>query len=427
MKIALLNDGRAPFARGGAESVVGALGEAYRTLGHRTIEVATIRRGAAAPTAPDRLHLIESDYHARWRAYRGLYNPQTVPRLARILGEERPDVVHAHNLHTHLSYAALVVAARLGIPVVLTLHDGMSLHYGKIPLKGGAGSPPTLPTPGEVWWSQLRGWRLRYFPARNALIRWFLRRYPGRVVAVSHALGDLLRRYRVRCDGVMHNGVPVDFWAREPDPAAVAAARSRWGLAASDRLAVWGGRLGRLKGGETVARSVSLAVDRRPEVRLLVAGEPATYLRELLGSCSPAVRGRLVYTGWLSPEEMRVLYRLADAVLCPSVCFDAFPTLCLEALAAGVPVLATSVGGAAEIVEDGLSGRLLDPFDPPRWAEALLDLVDHPEKSRAFGDAGRQRVARHFDVRAVARGYVTMFGALASAPGHPAEAGSRAP
>jgi glycosyltransferase involved in cell wall biosynthesis len=122
---------------------------------------------------------------------------------------------------------------------------------------------------------------------------------------------------------------------------------------------------------------------------------------------------------------MRVLYGLADAVLCPSTCFDAFLMVCLEAGAAGAPVLATSLGGAREIVDDGVSGRLLDPFDPARWAEAILDLVTHPERARALGQAGREQAARRFDIRAVARTYLSIFATLATDPRARCAAGRR--
>ena len=80
----------------------------------------------------------------------------------------------------------------------------------------------------------------------------------------------------------------------------------------------------------------------------------------------------------------------------PSIDCDASSAVLKEALACGVPAVATSIGGAAEILEDGVTGLIVPPRDPPRLATAVLTLLDDPEKARAMGRRGSREVATRF-------------------------------
>jgi glycosyltransferase involved in cell wall biosynthesis len=89
---------------------------------------------------------------------------------------------------------------------------------------------------------------------------------------------------------------------------------------------------------------------------------------------------------------------LAEADICvvPSVWQDAFPLGVMEAMAAGKPVIATSVGGIPEMVEDGITGLLVPPADEQALADALAHLLAKPELAERFGRSARQRVAERF-------------------------------
>ena len=95
--------------------------------------------------------------------------------------------------------------------------------------------------------------------------------------------------------------------------------------------------------------------------------------------------------GWLVGDQLRAAFHLADVVVVPSVCLDTFPTVNLEAMAAGKPVIATCYGGSSEIVLDGVTGFIVNPLDTSTFADRL---------GRLLGDAalraemGRQAQAR---------------------------------
>lgn len=81
----------------------------------------------------------------------------------------------------------------------------------------------------------------------------------------------------------------------------------------------------------------------------------------------------------------------------------------LEAMAAGLPVVASRVGGVPELVVDGATGLLVDPGRPDELAAALLRLVGDPGLRRRLGDAGRARVEQSFDVDAFRRAHVELY------------------
>jgi len=89
---------------------------------------------------------------------------------------------------------------------------------------------------------------------------------------------------------------------------------------------------------------------------------------------------------------------LADADLCvvPSVWQDAFPNAVLETMALGKAVIATSVGGIPDMIEDGVSGLLVPPGDEAALTAAIVALLSDPARRSALGEAARERVAAHF-------------------------------
>jgi glycosyltransferase involved in cell wall biosynthesis len=107
------------------------------------------------------------------------------------------------------------------------------------------------------------------------------------------------------------------------------------------------------------------------------------------------------WTGQLPHEEVVALFRSARAVVVPSVWSDPCPTVVLEAMAAGRPVVGAASGGIVDMVVDGRTGLLVPPGDVAALAGAIGSLLAEPDTALAYGVAGRDR-AREFTVSAVA-------------------------
>lgn len=81
----------------------------------------------------------------------------------------------------------------------------------------------------------------------------------------------------------------------------------------------------------------------------------------------------------------------------------------LEAMAAGLPVVATRVGGNAEVVEDGVTGRLVPASNAKALADAIVSMIENPAAARAMGEAGRERVMRSFSLEAMRKQYEAVY------------------
>jgi D-inositol-3-phosphate glycosyltransferase len=99
-----------------------------------------------------------------------------------------------------------------------------------------------------------------------------------------------------------------------------------------------------------------------------------------------------------SQRDVLALYHRSDAVLMPSLS-EGLPMVALEAMACGLPLIASAVGGVPELVVDGDTGILLTSRDPAVWARTLQELAQDREKAQRLGAAGRRRVERDFTER----------------------------
>ncbi len=138
----------------------------------------------------------------------------------------------------------------------------------------------------------------------------------------------------------------------------------------------------------------------------VVVGEgPAMSAMRTLGD-QLGLERRLVFTG--VRRDIAPLLRLFDVFVLPSLS-EGFGIAIVEAMAAGRPVVATAVGGIPEIVIEGVTGLLVPPGDPEALAAAILDLLQHPEKAKAFGAAGQQRARELFSIDRVVKQHEDLY------------------
>ena len=114
--------------------------------------------------------------------------------------------------------------------------------------------------------------------------------------------------------------------------------------------------------------------------------------------------GRVVMTGFVPPDRMPEMYLLGDVFVGPSQNQEGLGMVFLEAAAAGLPVIATALGGIPEAVQDGVNGLLLRrPDDAADLAEKILLLLQNPDLRRRLGRRGREEVCRNFSWEKIAR------------------------
>lgn len=221
----------------------------------------------------------------------------------------------------------------------------------------------------------------------------FLRRLGGfsieRVITVS----DDNVQYLTRLHGVpsrkirvVHIGIP------EPPKADRPGIRRELGLAAGDFLCVIVGSLEERKG-HRLALEVLAALDERAKLLVAGRGELEGALRE--HAAALGIGARVHFLGYR--EDIPALLRECDALLCPST-LEATPYVILEAMAAGLPVVASRIYGIPELVVDQQTGILVDPGAREAFVAALTSLERDRELAARLGEAGRHRYAARFRI-----------------------------
>jgi glycosyltransferase involved in cell wall biosynthesis len=293
-------------------------------------------------------------------------------RFAAYLKEQAIDIVHAYGFYPIVF--AVPVARLAGAPVVLaSIRDN-----------------------GDPWSRaqrlvQMCASRMAHGVLVNATA------VRDRLSAGGHARGGI---------SVIRNGVDLDRFAPgPPDPAL----RESLGLPADAPLVVAVSRLNPMKGMDDYVQALALLADRHTEARFVIVGDGASR-RELEEQARRlGLARRLVFTG--TRLDIAAILSQAAVSVVPSLS-EGLPNIVLESMAAGVPVVATRVGGIPEILEEGVSGFLVPPCDAPALAAAIERLLADPLMARRMGDAGRMRAATRFSMSSMVRQTESLYRAL---------------
>jgi glycosyltransferase involved in cell wall biosynthesis len=385
LRVLMLSDMYPPVI-GGLERHVQALARELVRRGHH-VAVATQAIPDAPPFEVDdgvRVHRIGG-----WsRAFRRFYedpgkpfhptapDPGMVAGLRRIVREERPHVVHSHAWQL---FSYLPLARRGGPALVATMHDfGLVCATKTFVYEGADCTGPALA-------KCLRCARGQYGAPRGGALTVGLRlsrpllRRVDRLIAVSAAVGGPV------ADVLGPSGPPVDVIPNFISEALVAQASNgavRPGfLPAADDYVLFVGALGPHKGLDVLLR----AHERLPHgVRSVLLGTPRA------DSPTRYPDGVTVRLDVPHGEVMQAWRHCAVGVV-PSICQEACPTVALEAMASGKPVVASAIGGLKEIVVDGETGLLVPANDVDALHGAIARLLADEQLRRRMGEAARER------------------------------------
>ncbi|MEV5437593.1 glycosyltransferase [Streptomyces sp. NPDC052682] len=313
------------------------------------------------------------------------WNPAVRTELTARLRSERPDIVHVHNVFPLLSPAVLAACADAGVPAVATLHNytqvcppGTLQRDGR-PCTACVGSAVPLPA---VRHGCYRNSRLATVPLAVSLTVNRRRWWSGveRFLCISAAQRDVLVRAGMPGErlAVKHNFVP--------DPGAC--------RAGGGEHLLFLGRLAQAKGVRLLmAAWDEIAASGGAGVPLVIAGA-GPLQREV--TAWAAGRDDVRYAGLLDPAECRQAVARSVAVLAPSTWLEAFGLVVVEAMAAGVPVVAAGHGAFVELVEEGVTGLLHRPGDAASLAACVRRIAAEPDRNREMGEAARRRYEQGF-------------------------------
>jgi glycosyltransferase involved in cell wall biosynthesis len=338
-------------------------------------EIRLLEENGHRVTVVDPQAVVEGRAQRLATGVRTIWNLQAGRILARRLHLDRPDVVHFHNLFPALSPAVLRTAAGAGVPVVMTLHNYRLLCLPGTLLRDGSPCEDCL---GRLPW---RGVSRRCFRGSAAASGSYatslgLHRATGTFDSVDRfiAVSEFVRAKHIEA-GFSSNRITVKPNFAWDGP------RRR----AASGYFLFLGRLSDEKGVRVLVEAC-----RHTPATVLIAGDGPE--RAGLERDAPE---RVTFLGAVTPQRARELLAGARALLVPSICYEGAPRTVIEAFAAGVPVVASDIGGLPDMVTDGSTGRLVAPGVSSEWANAI-EALDCEETVTRLGGAARAEWERRY-------------------------------
>jgi len=176
------------------------------------------------------------------------------------------------------------------------------------------------------------------------------------------------------------------------------------------KVVLFVGRLSGAKGGVNLVKAMTMAIRKCPRAVLLIAGRDNRDVGAIKDAAeNENISKHLIITGWLDRKEMIAAYQSSDILVFPSIYMDPFGMNNIEAMATQKPVIATSFGGAHEIVIDGETGYVVNPNAIDRLAERISDLLTNESRARAMGRKGRERVEKYFTLKGQVEKYNNLY------------------
>jgi len=323
--------------------------------------------------------LIAAGLHALWSV-------DALRRLQDRIADTKPDILHVHNTFPGLSASVYRAARNAKLPIVQTLHNFRLLCANGLLLRDA--QPCMLCVASPIAWQGIRHGCYRESRAASAAVA--MQAVIHRKLGASHvaryiALSDSSREIFVA------GGLPPARIAVKPniipDPGDAGLAETRQGL-------LFVGRLSQEKGLDAL-----LAALQPLDIPLTIAGS---------GPAEAALRRKapanVRWLGAVPPVEISRLMRQAALLVFPSLAFENYPMALAEAMAHGLPVLASNRGAMREMVQHDRTGWLVAPGDAAQWRQTIVDLLARPESLAAAGRAARaDYLARFAPSRVIAR------------------------
>ena len=352
MKIAHLDSHRA--WRGGQQQVL-YLTQFLLSQGHESLVVAPsdgalLRRARAAEVPAIALNMRhELDLVAAWR-------------LGTWLRRQGVDILHMHEPHAH----------SIGL-----LASVMAPSVRKVVSR-----------------------RVDFPPIRNLFSRYKYTKRDVRYLAVSRAVREVMLESGIAADAVhtVYSGVDLDRIDTVHETSNA--------FPAGSRVIGTVGHLSGHKGHRYLLQAMRDVCQVEREARLVIVGEGRLRADLEAEAAALGLGDAVRFTGFR--RDVLALIRGFEIFAFPST-HEALGTSILDAMALRKPVAATRAGGVPESVQDGVTGLLVPPGDPHALAEALCTMLRNPERGRAFGDAGRRRVEKHFTVERTGAATVSVY------------------
>ena len=228
---------------------------------------------------------------------------------------------------------------------------------------------------------------IKYTIGVRTPLRLLAKKVHGRT-AVSVSAMECASRYLPGEYKLIPNGIDANYFAAhsvEPLP----------DLCDGKSNILFVGRLEKRKGVEYLIKAYEIVKKECPDSRLVIVGAGDKPRKKYEKEIREKGIKDVVFTGYVSDEELMRYYRSADIFCAPAIGKESFGIVLLEAMAAGKPVVASNIGGYAGVVTDGEDGLLVPPKDEQQLAQSILTLLRDPDLRQKMGAKGRQKSVRY--------------------------------
>ena len=289
--------------------------------------------------------------------------------IKKILDDFDPDIVHAHHAFTPIPLASIFSASINGYPTVLTNHSAYLYDYNYL-----------LKTLGFV-----------AFPFRSIIGK------ADEVIAVSNAAARFIGNFAPSVPlKIIPNGVDTERF----NPKGSRRLREE---VEADFIVLYVGRLVYRKGVHHLVEAMKLLAKREPGILLVIAGDGPLKrsLREKVESLG--LDKQVLFLGRVDDSLLPDLYRSSDVFVMPSLFGESFGIVALEAMASGIPVIASAIGGLKEIIIDGVNGILLRDVNPETIADEIYRLYLDDTLRLYLSRKAREHVEKNYSWRNITR------------------------
>jgi glycosyltransferase involved in cell wall biosynthesis len=309
-----------------------------------------------------------------------IHSPEAVRNITNLIIDKEPDLVHCHNIYHQLTPSIIGAAKKLGVPVVLTLHDYKPVCPVYTRVRDGVVCSECLNgnfsrvVKNRCADGSLGKSALLYV---EALTQKLMGNYEK--VAAFIAPSQFMKQsisHRISSDRVhlLHNGIAVDTIEISSE---------------DDGYVLFMGRLVAEKGIETLLKAHQKS---NGAWALKVAGA-GPLMDVLKAQYNPSI-----FVGYLAGDALKDIIQKASVIVIPSEWYENCPMSVLEAMAYGKPVVGSHMGGIPELVQDNITGLLFEAGNVHMLANQINRLITDPPLRKQMGAAGRKRVERYFSL-----------------------------
>ncbi|MDP3985719.1 MAG: glycosyltransferase family 4 protein [bacterium] len=376
------------YPKGGADVVMLELTKLLESNGHTVIPFAMQdARNVLTPyehsfVSPVETEAVRIGWQGMRTAGRMLYSLEARRKLAGLIRTTKPEIAHIHNIYQQISPSVLGTLRRNKIPTVMTVHDFALLSPNYTLFDHGAICERGIEHP----WQVVKHKCIKNSAIASALaatvffIHKKLKLYErgiDRFIAPTQFVKEMLVQNGFREDRIAV--LPHFYDASHVIPSYVGS------------YVGYVGRLSPEKGVGVLIRAAALA----PNILVRIAGTGPDAAKLMAYVEEQSIKN-VEFVGRLDGEALQQFYTNASLLVVPSIWYEVFGRVVLEAYAAGKPVIASNIGGLPEVVKEGETGILVPPGDAAALAERIQSLFRNADLIRKMGESARRVVEQEY-------------------------------